>query len=207
VKFAPTVAHVSPADRIELIARRALDNPGPASAAVAWYETSGAFCADVGARHGLTRETVAGFVAALSPQNGWDDQVRWTEKQIVAGLAALDASGVDLAAREIPGPGFRSNKAKAARILAGESPADVLSGPKVRAFWANLCGDLSPVTVDRHAIVIAWGENAPASLTAKRYAEAASAYAEAASRLGLAPAEVQALTWCAHRDTLAGCAW
>lgn len=105
----------------------------------------------------------------------------------------------------LPGPGFKANKAKALRILKGEEPLDVLSGAKVRAFFACIMGEGNEVCVDRHAWAIAAGpEAAGLSLTDKRYRETAEAYRSAAGALRLAfpslasdltPAGVQALTW------------
>lgn len=213
-RYSPTIAFVGLADRIELIARRALDNGPKARAALSWYRDAQAWIGEVAGRLDIPQNRLAGFVAAMSPQNGWDDQRRYTEAGAAAAIAILetressrDTETVERAARTIVGPGFDSNKRKATRILTGEDPLAVLSGPKVRAFYRNLTGDTQAVTIDRHATVIAWGENAPLSLTAKRYVEASAAYVEAGSRLGLAPSAIQALTWCAHRDTLNGAPW
>lgn len=70
-------------------------------------------------------------------------------------------------------------------------------GCKVRSFAANLAGDYSVVTVDTHAAQIANGSilgNLRVD-TWKRYTPVANAYVDAAKRVGVKPAELQAITW------------
>jgi hypothetical protein len=60
--------------------------------------------------------------------------------------------------------GTLANRAKAWRIACGEDPDAVLSGPKVRAFFANIMGDVDAVTIDVWAARAAEGrrnDNAP----------------------------------------------
>jgi hypothetical protein len=76
---------------------------------------------------------------------------------------------------------------------------DVLGGDKVRAFYRNLTGDFSCVTIDRHAIAISgWdgkGLSAAGVPTSRLYARVQTAYKFAGERLNLTGAEAQALTW------------
>lgn len=196
------------AARVELTARRALDNRPEAYRALTWYADARRFCVGIGRPHGLTVETVAGAVAALSPQVSWREQVSYAP-------AILDAWAQGLTFRRFPGPGYNANKRKAARILAGGAPLDVLGGPKVRAFYRAITSagaDPEAVCIDRHAWALACGAEksgprggAPVpKLTDKRYREAAAAFTLAAERLRaafpdlaerLTAPNVQALVW------------
>lgn len=155
-----------------------------------WYEYSGQWCDELDKGFALPSGTVAGFVAALSPLNSWPSQLKYTPPSLQNGLELI-ASG-DAPHSGISGPGFFANKDKAARILQGEAPLDVLGGDKVRSFFRNLTGCGEAVTIDRHALaIVGLGE----TCTPKQYAQVSKAYVIAGARLGLTGAETQALTW------------
>lgn len=186
--------------RIELVARRALDDRESALRALRWYADAQAWARSLSGSHGIALPSIVGAVAALSPQQSWQEQLTYTP-------AVLDAFALGNA---LPGPGFKANKDKALRILQGEAPLAVLSGDKVRAFFLSIMGDTENVCVDRHAWAIAAGPDAVGlSLTEKRYRETAEAYRSAAAALRLAfpmlaesltPAGVQSLTWVYWRN-------
>lgn len=188
-------------DSIELCARRALDNPARAKEALAWYAQSQAYLESIAAGYPL--ETVAAFFAVLSPQVGWDEQIRFHTVAWQACVAAGPSAKLSL----ITGPGLPANKAKALRIFKGESPATVLGGDKVKSFFANLTGCQSEVTVDRHALAIAYAGDPPATLTSKRYKLIRDAHREVGARLGYTAAGIQALTWVYWREVKNGRDW
>ena len=105
----------------------------------------------------------AGMLAVYSPQQGWIANV-------------VNAARVLREGRGIGGPGsgiFASTLQRQAadRLLAGEPSADVLIGPKIRAFAALIehGGDVDAhqpqVVIDRHALSVVCGR----PLTAKEY--------------------------------------
>jgi hypothetical protein len=190
-------------DRIELLARRAFDNPQRALVSADWYNESGQWCASLDEGFSLKPGTVAGFVAALSPLNGWEDQLRFTPPSLAACLKLL--KNKEYCGTGIKGPGFFSNRDKAARILAGEKPLDVLKGDKVTRFFKNLTGDESVVTVDRH-IISAIGLDGD-GITPKRYRNAELAFQCVAPRFALSPAGLQALVWVYWREVKNGRDW
>lgn len=157
----------------------------------AWYATARMTARAIADAHGhLSERHVAGIVAALSPRVGWSSNV--------AGAYRM----AEAAARAWPEPvvaGTRSNRRKAWRIADGADPEDVLGGPKVCAFFANIIGDDEAVTVDVWAARVAegvWRSDAPSGL---RYACIAEAYRDAARARGITPREMQATVWCAVR--------
>lgn len=130
----------------------------------------------------MTARRVAGVIAALSPRIQW---VRNLE------------CAVDVLEHRVPRCLGRSAHA-AAVIRDGARPLDVLGGPKTRAFYRNLTGDLSAVTVDVHAAKAAGVD--PDTLGRRGvYDDVAQCYRIAADHRGLAPAIFQAIVWCAWR--------
>ena len=113
-----------------------------------------------------------------------------------------------------------ANRGTAWLIATGTAPLDALgtvapsgrivSGHKVRSFFANITGDDQAVTVDMWAYAVATGDwtrhpqtgarvPAEATMTAKDYALIADAYRRAAAILGVSPRKCQAACWVAAR--------
>jgi hypothetical protein len=157
-----------------------------------WYPMAQELAHIVAERTALPTRTILGALAALSPQVGWAVQSSSLEPFI---RAELDLPGSGSHA------GFGRNREKARRIVQGAEPDAVLRGPKVRAFFAALCGDLQSVTVDRHAIAAAcsWNDGqAPDNVTGLRFKRTADHYRTAARMLGswrTCPRDLQAIVW------------
>lgn len=140
--------------------------------------------------------TGAGLLAALSPQTSW-----WLNVEL-----ASDAFETGTPRRHVG-----DALSKAARILAGIDPEDVLPmARKTGHFYACILNpsDAVHVCVDRHAHDLAVGRpygDEERGLSAKgRYNLIAHCYFEAAQQLGELPSTVQAVTWVVWRDRLAG---
>lgn len=156
-----------------------------------WYGVAQGAADDLAARYGVTREAAAGVIAAMSPRQTWKGNLRAADVILHAAAHGLD----------LPAVGLRSNARKAWKIANGAAPLDVLGGPKVRAFFANIIGDLDAVTVDVWAARAAGVD--PNHLTAARYRAVADAYRRAAASIGLAPAILQAIVWVSIRGAAA----
>lgn len=162
--------------------------------------------------------TAAGVIAALSPRLAWRKNVEYAEMAYVVLSSMLngadqfkDRMSNGEAEAYFAGmiPTLNANARKAFRILNGESPEDVLGGPKVRAFYFTIVNPDDPrsVVVDRHAIDITFGQvlndqSRGLALGRKGAYDAISAlYRKAAviisRELGeyWSPAQVQATTW------------
>lgn len=124
----------------------------------------------------------AGVLAVLSANQYWAANVRSARAAVVAAVAGDDVA----AACRTLGDSSR----KAARILAGESPAQVVAGPKVRQFWRAICGDPDAVAIDRWAARAA-GWQSPRG----REARIAAAYVAAAAFTPDNPRDLQAIVW------------
>lgn len=179
-------------DKLELAARRALDDRGQAQHDAEWYQRQSLWLKSLKVSDAGNR--VTGVTAVLSPQVSWESQVKY----IPGVIRALDRYP-DIRPESIEHPGFLSNKRKAIRVWNGDF--EVIRGPKVTAFAQNLAGNLIPVTVDSQMTDVAVGcdpSNRPL-LTLARYRKIAEAIAGLAARFGYQPAEMQAMIWGWHR--------
>lgn len=154
----------------------------------AWYPAAHDLALIIGA--GDIRKG-AGIIAALSPQKAWEIN---------------QALAHDAAAGNVHGQ-TRDNLAKVAAILAGADPTSVLPmDRKTGNFYLNIfdLDDAEAVTIDRHAARIIDPDDPTADKglgAAGRYAYAAHVYREAARRLGILPAVLQARVWIGRVDT------
>lgn len=150
-----------------------------------WYRDALAAIVDTATLYGLSGDAVAGIVAALSPRQRWESNIA-DAVRVISGRGNVRALG--------------ANAAKARRILAGEDWRHVLSGPKVRAFAANLSGNWQEVTVDVWmSRALTQGERDEPRSDGD-YREMARAVRAVAGEYELPPAIIQAVAWCAVRN-------
>ncbi|MFF8831366.1 hypothetical protein [Streptomyces sp. NPDC015131] len=138
----------------------------------------------------------AGVIAVLSANKSWAANRSLAERAFVTGE---------------PSGHTGDNLRKAAKIMAGVDPAEVLPmDVKTGNFYRCILDPTDPeaVCIDRHAHDIAVGEtygNRDRGLSSKRrYALIAHAYREAAMRLGTLPSTVQSVTWLVQVESVAG---
>jgi hypothetical protein len=159
------------------------------AAGMVWYPAFAKAVTTYGAAHGLDREHSLALFAALSPRA----RIKRNWANFQAACATHDTSGCIC----LTG----CHRAKLSRFLAGlSSVADVTHGDKVTAFYANLAGDCSQVTIDRHAIGALLGYcPEKLNISSAQYRAYALAYQAAAKLLDLEPAQVQAIAWIVWR--------
>lgn len=138
----------------------------------------------------------AGLLAALSPQTSW-----WLNVEL-----ACEAFDTGRARRHT-----NDSCSKANKIMAGIDPERVLPMQrKTGQFYRCILNPDDPVAVciDRHAhdvaVGVPYGDWNRGLSAHGRYALLAQSYWEAAQRVGQIPSVVQAVTWVAWRDSLAG---
>ncbi len=162
--------------------------PSDRSEGVRWYRDA----AEVADALGLGRRAGAGILAALSPRQSWEGNVKLARRAVADGHATGHLGG---ACRKVDA------------ILAGADPADVLGrGLKTLAFFAAITdpGDCSPVVIDRHAFDIAVG-HVTSDVERKvldrvgAYDQVAAAYRTVAAARGILPGVLQATVWVAWR--------
>lgn len=160
-----------------------------------WYETARVTAQALAAGTRLTVEHAAGVIAALSPR------VRW-ETNVAAAATMIAAAGIG--ARRMPSvAGYNRNCEKAWAIANGASPSDILGGPKVTSFFANIMGNEQAVTIDVWAARAAEGVSNKNAPSGKRYNNLADAYRMAARARNVSPMVMQATVWVYIRRTFA----
>lgn len=151
-----------------------------------WYQHANVFCKEVAHNTGLTVETVAQVVSALSPAVSWELNKIQAEQMCNAFRDGLPLDTVTTST-------YEQNRLKAWNILHGKTKITVKS-PKTYAFYKNLMLDVDSVTVDRWMLRVMF--NRPLkSLTALKYRQCETIIRNAAKDLDLMPFQLQAITW------------
>ena len=173
-----------------------------------WYNNAFQVCVDLAAKYGVSTDTVAGVIAALSPNNKWASNIIDVEIMLRAWAAEVPYGSVKVGTYSV-------NKDKAATILDcqldREQIVKVLRGNKVVAFFLCIAtdGDSDTPCIDGHAYNIWNGtvsnlKDVPA-MSDKTFRHIQDSYRDAAkiitSVTGLhhSAAQVQAITWVAYR--------
>jgi hypothetical protein len=166
-----------------------------------WYPTARKRICAIVDKYGflpyVTHETVAGIVAVLSPNVDWETNL-YDAAQVVDSYPSVTVVST-----------YNKNRDKAYAILRGADtndtsaqgnvPAGIVRGPKVVAFYENLRGDDTFLTLDSHAFN-AWkgyratGSKLPGMPAAERR-QAVKDYTRAAEVKGETPAAFQAVIW------------
>ena len=174
-----------------------------------WYDHANQVARSISIQHYFPRGmyTVAGVIAALSPNNRWDKNVRDAEALIKVYSAGEELDAVRVST-------YNKNKEKAIRILKGEDPLDVLGGNKVRAFYCCIAGIDDNVCIDGHAFSVWSGERVVTAKTPKisdkLYQSIVDDYCRATDVINqvtgscYSPAQVQAITWVTWRNLFSG---
>lgn len=171
-----------------------------------WYPLAKEIATNIGLKYGVSTNTAAAVIAALSPNNKWERNCKDAENLI----AAYVAGGIKQAA-DVKVCTYGANKAKALVILESEESGydAILNGRKVVAFYHCIMGDDYAVVVDGHAYSVWIGERltmkeVPA-IGKKLYAAIVDDYVEAAGIINVmhgcnyTAAQIQAITWVAHK--------
>ena len=195
-----------PAMRNRLLTHWAEATADDLAAGLAWYGRAEQAAQSLADDTSLSPRSAAGIIAALSPRNRWSVNVAQAAQVIIARENGEDCPRVSTT----------HNRSLAWKIAHGADPADVLGGPKVRAFFANITGDHDAVTVDTWAYRAATGDFRPhptkngpymfAEIPAPQGAEydlVARAFRECAKIVGVTSREFQAAVWVHVR----GAAW
>lgn len=144
-----------------------------------WYAIARGDCRRMARESGCTLAVAAGVVAAYSPRMLWNANLTVARRALAGDVR-----------------GMAPVVSKVRRILAGERPLDVLSGPKVRRFYRAIMGDPRAVVIDRW---IARAMGVPPEGVSALYATLESVVVKVADGRGLTPAAVQATVWVAIR--------
>lgn len=165
-----------------------------------WYGDAHALATTLAMSYDANVRKAAGVISALSPMANWErNQTLAIRLYAEHGLTA---------------GGLKANLSKANAIYAGADVAGTLKAPKTAAFAACIADPTHPtaVVIDRHAHDIAVGtvtDESTRSTALDRkggYEAFADAYRTAARKVGISPAQMQAITWVVWRQTAVRCA-
>lgn len=151
-----------------------------------WYPELRDVAIQIAVENGISLERSAAVISHLSPRIHFS-------RNIVA-ARQLIATGT------VPSGVMRDPADRARRAMAAEDPMSTF-GPtahKTRSFARNILGDNNAVTVDVWALRVAGVTEQQLGLVGV-YDTVAHAYRLAAKRVGIEPAEMQAITWCVVR--------
>jgi len=171
---------------------------------VKWYSVAAGAGVELSQEYDVSIETAIGVIAALSPNNVWDSNIKDANTVL---RAAKNGNCSD----EIKVRTYGSNKEKAMRIACGENPLDVLGGEKVVSFYTNILAAYNgaldqEVTVDMWALRAACGvfDARKVAISDTVYETARQAYQDLANEYNLAAKQLQAVVWVAIRDLTSG---
>lgn len=163
---------------------------------VSWYADALKSCEAMAEKYGCPTHIVVGVVAALSPSNKWERNLRDADHMLDVFTSGGYIDDVTVST-------YGKMKEKAWLILgnvdaSGPDVADTLKGPKIVDFYWCILG-YDTCVIDGHAWGIAHNDrrsmqDVPSIGKAARK-ELQDAYIRAAKRVGLTAYEVQAITW------------
>lgn len=182
-----------------------------------WYPIANREAQRLAADTGVSLEVAAGVIAVTSPGVRWEDNVALAEDIILRQdelrelmTQMVDENGRWLPQGERPSFGLSAKHPefvrKALRILeegdAMVGETDGVKGPKVEVFYNSMVdpkGTSRDIVLDGHAINLWRGAQdqqlTGTSVTGQQRAQIARDYRAVAEEFGLAPQEVQAITW------------
>ncbi len=169
---------------------------------IEWYANANEAAKALSKAHHVSVHAAAGVIAALSPNNRWERNLRDADTLITAYLNGDDILSVSVAT-------YHKMREKAWAIMnerdaSMERIADILNGQKIRSFFAGIMGNREECTIDGHARNIAYAERLSLSgskftIGKREYAALQQTYAEVGRDVGQPAYIVQAVTWVAWR--------
>ena len=170
-----------------------------------WYEQAFDIASRISTQYGINAECVAAVIAALSPNNKWERNIKDAENVVAAYMLGdvADAMNVKVCT-------YKKNLAKAVDILNSchNRYEELLKGPKVIEFYHCIIGE-TDVCIDGHAYSVWFGErltmkevpNIGKKLreTIKNDYIKASQFINENGDEKYTPAMIQAITWVTHK--------
>ncbi len=162
-----------------------------------WYGVAKDQAQEIANVHDVPVRIVVGVIAALSPNNRWERNVKDASDLIAAFLRGDPA--------DVCKPStYTKMRDKAWSVIeqmpeTDEEVMKILNGQKIVSFFRNIMGH-DNCTIDGHAYNIARGKRVTltdndTNISKSVYLEMQAAYQRAAKRVGLKVYELQAITW------------
>ena len=172
-----------------------------------WYRSAFQIADRISDKYGLPTETVAGVIAALSPNNRWERNIIDAENII----KCWAAGGTDEDVLAVTCCTYSTMKQKALDILTRDIPiVEILNGPKIIEFFNCITNPmLNDVCIAGHAYSVWFGERLTMkqvpNIGKKLRQQIKTDYVDATTFINeelnesFTPADIQAITWVTHK--------
>ena len=193
----------------EIVAKFTLATSQEVQLGCDWYPSALSIAARIGEKYDVSAQTVAGVIAALSPNNRWERNIIDAENIIKCWAAGGTRS--DLLAVKVCTYG--KMKEKAIDILTtpiGVNIKETLKGKKIVEFFNCITNPLlNDVCIDGHAYSVWFGQRLTMKevppIGVKLRAQIKTDYRDATAFINeelsehFTPADIQAITWVTHK--------
>ena len=193
----------------EIVAKFTLATSQEVQLGCDWYPSALSIAARIGEKYDVSAQTVAGVIAALSPNNRWECNIIDAENIIKCWAAGGTRS--DLLAVKVCTYG--KMKEKAIDILTtpiGVNIKETLKGKKIVEFFNCITNPLlNDVCIDGHAYSVWFGQRLTMKevppIGVKLRAQIKTDYRDATAFINeelsehFTPADIQAITWVTHK--------
>ena len=195
----------------EIVAKFTLATSQEVQLGVDWYRSALNIAGRIADRYDMRIETVAGVIAALSPNNRWERNIIDAE----AIIKCWSAGGTDEDILAVKVCTYSKMQEKALAILRFDiyhksSIAGILNGPKIVEFFNCITNPaLNDVCIDGHAYSVWFGQRLTMkqvpNIGKKLRQQIKTDYVDATTFINeelnesFTPADIQAITWVTHK--------
>ena len=191
----------------EIVAKFTLATSQEVQLGCDWYRSAFQIADRISDKYGLPTETVAGVIAALSPNNRWERNIIDAENII----KCWAAGGTDEDVLAVTCCTYSTMKQKALDILTRDIPiVEILNAPKIIEFFNCITNPmLNDVCIDGHAYSVWFGQRLTMkqvpNIGKKLRQQIKTDYVDACTFINeelnesFTPADIQAKTWVTHK--------
>ena len=191
----------------EIVAKFTLATSQEVQLGCDWYRSAFQIADRISDKYGLPTETVAGVIAALSPNNRWERNIIDAE----AIIKCWAAGGTDEDVLAVKCCTYTAMRQKALDILTRDIPiVEILNGAKIVEFFNCITNPaLNDVCIDGHAYSVWFGQRLTMkqvpNIGKKLRQRIKTDYVDACAFINdelnesFTPADIQAITWVAHK--------
>lgn len=190
----------------EIVAKFTLATSQEVQLGCDWYRSALNISGRIASKYHLKVETVAGVIAALSPNNRWERNIIDAEAMI----KCWSAGGTDDDILAVKVCTYTKMQEKALNILKGSDIVTTLNGPKIIEFFNCITNPLlNDVCIDGHAYSVWFGQRLTMkqvpNIGKKLRQQIKTDYVDACTFINeelnesYTPADIQAITWVTHK--------
>ena len=191
----------------EIVAKFTLATSQEVQLGCDWYRSALNIAGRIADRYDMRIETVAGVIAALSPNNRWERNIIDAEAMI----KCWSAGGTDEDILAVKVCTYTKMQQKALDILTRDIPiVEILNGPKIIEFFNCITNPmLNDVCIDGHAYSVWFGQRLTMkqvpNIGKKLRQQIKTDYVDATSFINeelnesFTAADIQAITWVTHK--------